>query len=377
MSAIIEKASLMWSRLTAGLNGSEWAKEKTPEETSGFLPNFCKGDMLVSIIIIAELLALVVTLVTTRITQNIFWDLLLITIFIQWIALTSAGTLCAVRNRLNQMPKQYALGAAFLLLLSITFVISEASIWILYIAGQLPSPRPEWHSNFLIQNLSVSLVVNALALRYLLGIHELQQRTVSEERARMQALKSRIRPHFVFNSLNIIASLTRSSPSKAEHAIEDMADLFRMMLSESENLVPVHKEVEIAQKYIALEQLRLDNRLSVNWDSGKFPRKAIVPVLTLQPLLENAIRYGIEPSAEGGIINVRLWEEGEEIHITVTNPLPKMRKLRQNEELDGQALNDIRRRLQTHYGDSATLTKRENDGIFVVEVVLPIRGGTP
>lgn len=275
------------------------------------------------------------------------------------------------------MPKYYALGMAFLLLLSITYVISESSIWILYFAGQLPSPRPEWYSNFLIQNLSVSLVVSALALRYLLGIHELQQRTVSEERARMQALKSRIRPHFVFNSLNIIASLTRSSPSKAEHAIEDMADLFRMMLSESENLVPVHKEVEIAQKYVALEQLRLDNRLNVNWDSGKFPRKAIVPVLTLQPLLENAIRFGIEPSAEGGIINVRLWEEDEEIHITVTNPLPKKRKLRQDEELDGQALDDIRRRLQTHYGDRATLTKRDDDGTYVVEVILPIRGGTP
>lgn len=377
MSAIVEKAGLMWARFTAGLSNPEWSKEKTPEETAGFLPNFCKGDMLVSIIIIAELLALVVTLVTRRFTLNIFWDLLLISIFIQWIALTSAGTLCALRDRLNRMPRYQALGATYLMLLTITFAVSEASVWLLYATDQMSSPRPEWYGYFHIQNLSVSLVVNALALRYLLGIHELQQRTVSEERARMQALKSRIRPHFVFNSLNIIASLTRSSPAKAEHAIEDMADLFRMMLSESENLVPVHKEIEIAQKYVALEQLRLDNRLSINWDSGKFPRKAIVPVLTLQPLLENAIRYGIEPSAEGGIINVRLWEQGEEIHITVTNPLPKKRKLRQDEELDGQALNDIRRRLQTHYGDSATLTKRENDGIFVVEVVLPIRGGTP
>jgi len=377
MSAIVEKIGLIWSRVTASPRKSGWAKERTPEETAGFLPNFCKGDMLTSIIIIAELLALVITLVTRRFTLNIFWDLLLISIFVQWIALTSAGTLCALRHRLNQMPRYYALGATYLMLLAITFAISEASVWLLYAANQLESPRPEWYGYFHVQNLSVSLVVNALALRYLLGIHELQQRTVSEERARMQALKSRIRPHFVFNSLNIIASLTRSSPAKAEHAIEDMADLFRMMLSESENLVPVHKEIEIAQKYIALEKLRLDNRLDVNWDSGKFPRKAIVPVLTLQPLLENAIRYGIEPSAEGGVINVQLWEEGEKIHITVTNPLPKKRKQHLDEGLDGQALNDIRRRLQTHYGDSTTLTNRENDGIFVVEVVLPIRGGTP
>lgn len=377
MPTIVEKAGLVWARVTAGLKKPEWTKEKTPEEMAGFLPNFCKGDMLISIVVIAELLALVVTLVTPRITLNIFWDLLLITIFIQWIALTSAATLCAVRNRLNKMPKHYALGAAFLLLLSITFVISEASVWLLYTVGQLPSPRPEWHGNFLIQNLSISLVVNALALRYLLGMHELQQRTVSEERARMQTLKSRIRPHFVFNSLNIIASLIRSSPSRAEHAIEDMADLFRMMLSENENLVPVHKEVEIAQKYIALEQLRLDNRLTVNWDSGKFPRKAIMPVLTLQPLLENAIRYGIEPAPEGGIIDVHLWEENEAIHITVSNPLPKKRKSHRHDEPEGQALDDIRRRLKTHYGDSTSLTRQDDNEKFIVTVILPIRGGTP
>lgn len=373
----IEKAGLMWARVTAGLKNTEWSKEKTPEEMSGFLPNFCKGDMIINIIVIAELLALAVTLVTPRITQNIFWDLLLVSIFIQWIALTSAVALCAARDRLNQMPKPYALAVTFMMLLVITFLISEASVWLLYTTGQSPTPRPDWYGYFHVKNLSISLVVNALTLRYLLGIHELQQRTVSEERARMQALKSRIRPHFVFNSLNIIASLTRSSPSKAERAIEDMADLFRIMLSESENLVPVHKEVETAQKYIALEQLRLDSRLNVNWDSGKFPRKAIMPVLTLQPLLENAIYFGIETSPEGGVIDVRLWEEDEKIHITVSNSLPKKRKPLRGDKPKGQALDDMRRRLQTHYGDSAVLTRQENNEKFVVTVILPIRGGTP
>lgn len=374
---IIEKAGLIWARVTAGLKNTEWSKEKTPEEMSGFLPNFCKGDMIINIIVIAELLALAVTLVTPRITHNIFWDLLLVSIFIQWIALTSAVALCAARDRLNQMPRPYALAVTFMMLLAITFLISEASVWLLYTTGQSPTPRPDWYGYFHVKNLSVSLVVNALTLRYLLGIHELQQRTVSEERARMQALKSRIRPHFVFNSLNIIASLTRSSPAKAEHAIEDMADLFRIMLSETENLVPVHKEVETAQKYIALEQLRLDSRLNVNWDSGKFPRKAIMPVLTLQPLLENAIYFGIETSPEGGVIDVRLWEEDEKIHITVSNSLPKKRKPLRGDKPKGQALDDMRRRLQTHYGDSAVLTRQESNEKFVVTVILPIRGGTP
>lgn len=360
-----------------GLKQPPWISSERAEENAGFLPNLCRGDMLLSVVVIAQLLALVITLVTRRISLNIFQDLLLISLFIQWIALSSAGAVCALRRYLNQLPNLYALGATYILLLLITAVISEAAIWLLFFTGKVSSPRPEWYGYFHVQNLSVSIVVNALALRYLLGIHELQQRTASEERAKMQALKSRIRPHFVFNSLNIIASLTRSSPGKAEHAIEDMADLFRMMLSESENLVPVHKEVEVAQKYIALEQLRLDNRLAVNWDIGKFPRKAIMPVLTLQPLLENAIRFGIEPSPEGGVIDVTLWEENDAIHIRIRNPISRKRRIGRNESPEGQALDDIRRRLETHYGEDAKLAKLEQDGQFVVTVELPIRGGTP
>jgi two-component system, LytTR family, sensor histidine kinase AlgZ len=102
-----------------------------------------------------------------------------------------------------------------------------------------------------------------------------------------------------------------------------MADLFRMMLSQDEMLVPVKNEIDVAKKYLALEALRLDNRLTVNWDIGKFPRKAVMPVLTLQPLLENAIRHGIEELPAGGAIDMRLWEENDRIHIRVANPSPQ------------------------------------------------------
>jgi two-component system sensor histidine kinase AlgZ len=377
MTSIAQKATMFWVRFSTGLKHQRWLGKELAEEPAGFLPNFCRGEMLINVVVIAELLALVVTLVTRRISLNIFQDLLLISLFIQWIALSSAGAVCVLRRFLNQLPKFYALGATYALLLLITALISEAAVWLLWLTDQLASPRPSWYGYFHIQNFSISIVVNALALRYLLGVHELQKRTASEEQAKMQALKSRIRPHFVFNSLNIIASLTRSSPAKAEHAIEDMADLFRMMLTESENLVPVHKEVEVAQKYIALEQLRLDNRLTVNWDIGKFPRKAIMPVLTLQPLLENAIRFGVEAIPEGGVIEVRLWEQDESINISISNPLPKKRRGGHDKSTEGQALDDIRRRLQTHYGEAAMLTKNEDGNRFVVSVVLPIRGGTP
>ena len=125
--------------------------------------------------------------------------------------------------------------------------------------------------------------------------------------------------------MNIIASLIRSAPDKAETAVVDMADLFRTMLGDSENLVPVSNEIAIAKKYLDIETLRLDNRLRVDWHVGKFPRKAVMPVLVLQPLLENAIQHGIEPIPTGGAISVRLREENDIIHILVTNPLPRLR----------------------------------------------------
>ncbi len=362
--------------MTVGLRQAIYPAQTPEREAAGFLPNFCSGPMLINVVVIAQMMALVITLVARRISVNIFQDLLIISLFVQWIALSEATTLCGLRSWINRLPRTTAIAVTYGVLLLVSVIVTELAVWVLYGIGRLPTPRPEWYAYFHVQNLSISVVVNALALRYLLGVHELQQRTASEERARMQALKSRIRPHFVFNSLNIIASLTRSSPAKAEHAIEDMADLFRMMLSETENLVPVLNEVNIAHKYIDLEQLRLDARLNVEWDIGKFPRKANIPVLTLQPLLENAIRHGIEPIPEGGTIRVRLWEENDSIYIKVTNPKPE-RKPRSGATTEGQDLSELRSRLQTHYGDAAKLTRANHDGMFEVEVILPVRGGNP
>ena len=185
MTTLAQKAGLMWARLSTGLKRAPRVTPEAVEESAGFLPNFCRGDMLVNVVVIAQLLALVITLITKRISLNIFEDLLLISLFIQWIALSSAGAVCGLRRFLNQLPKLYALGATYVLLLLITVVISEAAVWLLWIMGKIPSPRPGWYSYFHVQNLSISIVVNALALRYLLGVHELQQRTASEERAKI------------------------------------------------------------------------------------------------------------------------------------------------------------------------------------------------
>ncbi len=380
ISEIKNRAHVWLNTVSKSLEAGLFPKADADAQETEFLPDFCNGWVILNVAIIAEMLAFVITLVTRRISlwgaENLLIDLFIISIFIQWIALASVAALCLARKYLNRLPNIRALIMAYLLLLCITILVSEMAIWLLWLAGRIDTPRPEWYGYFHLQNLLVSAIVNALALRYLLAKHELKLRTLSEARAKMQALQSRIRPHFVFNSLNIIASLTRSEPAKAETSIEDMADLFRMMLNENENLVPVKNEIEVAKKYLGLEMLRLDSRLRVDWDIGKFPRKAVMPVLTLQPLLENAIHHGIEPLPRGGTIGVKLWEENDKIHIRVVNPFPQT-KLRQRTTTQSKSLENIRRRFQAHYGEAATLHTSEENGQFIVTVVLPTRGGKP
>jgi two-component system sensor histidine kinase AlgZ len=345
-------------------------------EDTDFLPNFCSGWIVFNVVVVAELLAILITLVMPRgiVSLSAGQDFFFVSLFVQWVALAGTAALCHTRRWLNRLPSLRALIAAYALLLVITFLIGELTLWMLWATGKIPVAHGQWYSDFHLLNLSVSAIVNGLLLRYFLAKHELKQRSLSEARAKLQALQSRIRPHFVFNALNIIASLVRSDPDKAEKAIEDMADLFRMMLSEDEQLVPVKNEIDVTKQYLALENLRLDNRLRVEWDVGTFPRKAVMPILTLQPLLENAIRHGIEELPGGGVVGVRLWEDADTIFIRVTNPVPTVKRKERITTSHVQSLDNIRRRFHSHYGDAAVLTGAEDNGQFVATVALPIRG---
>jgi two-component system, LytTR family, sensor histidine kinase AlgZ len=364
------------TRLMGKLDARE-AVVSDPQD-SGFLPNFCNGWTIFNVAVIAEMLAIVIALVSPQmpISRSMLGNLFMISLFIQWIALSNAAALCATRKQLNRLSNLRALAMSYCLMLCVTWLVGEAALWVLWLAHVTSSPNPEWNAYFHLQNLSVAAIVDALALRYFFARHLLKQRTQSEAQAKIQAQRTRIRPHFLFNTMNIIASLTRSSPAQAEAAIENMADLFRTMLSDEENLVPVKNEIAIAQKYLDIESLRLDNRLNVDWDIGKFPRKAVMPVLTLQPLLESAIQHGIEPLTEGGRIRVRLWEEEDKININITAPAPRTKARAQQRDTD-TALNDVRQRLESYYGKLATLETNEEQGQLTVSLSLPTRGENP
>ncbi len=344
-------------------------------EQQYFLPNFCRGEMVASVAVIAQLLALVITLITRRIFRNVFVDFLMISLFVQWIALASAGTLCVARNYLRTLPDRRALALAYGLLLGVTVVVSEMALWVAAAAGLIDRAHSQWYLYFHTQNFAISAIVNALALRYFLAKHELQHRTLSEARARIEALQSRFRPTFLFNSMNMIASLTRSAPLKAESAIEDMADVVRVMLGDAQTLVPVRNEIEVTKKYLNLEMLRLEDRLRVEWDVGSFPRKAVMPMLSLQPLLEHIILCGVEPSPVGGALKIKMWEENERLQIEIGMMLSLAAAAARPQPEQEAVLNNMRQRLETYYGDGAELVVTKDKNLYLIKANFPARGG--
>ena len=372
-SKLIKHPQGFWSRLLTGdeqITGSQ-----SPQSLIGteFLPDFCNSTIVLNLIILAQFIAIVITILSQPLSGNAFQDLMLVSIFVHWIALSSMAVLCISRRFLNTLPPERAMLMVYGILLCVTFIVSELALWVMFVFGKLDSPRPDWYGYFHVQNLTVSAILNTMALRYFMARHQLRLKTASEAQVRMEIQKYRIRPHFLFNSMNIIASLTQYAPDRAEAAIEDMADLFRLMLDESKDLVPLQSEVAVAKKYIRLEKLRLDRRLKVRWSVVRFSRSAKTPVLMLQLALESAIYHGIEPIPEGGEIHVNIEVRDDLMYFTISHDVSRERFL-EVDVAEGPALQNIRNRLAGHYGDRAEVVTRLADDKFSINICHPASG---
>ncbi|HEU0186352.1 MAG TPA: histidine kinase, partial [Gallionellaceae bacterium] len=186
--------------------------------------------------------------------------------------------------------------------------------------------------------------------------------------ARLQALQARIRPHFLFNSINAVLSIVRADPKRAETALEDMSDLFRMAMADGHDLVPLRREVELSRQYLALEQLRLGDRLVINWHVDSAADDALVPPLMLQPLLENAVYHGIEPLEQGGAIDISLGRKGDELHLDVRNPNAPRGRHHQGNKM---ALENIRERLALQFDVEAHYAVESGDSFYHVHIHMP------
>lgn len=332
-----------------------------------FLPDFCSIRMVLVIMVVAQLLAFVLVLSPTQNPAKLWDKLGILSLFIQWVALSSAVTLCIARRWLGNLNNTQAGIISYFLVLLVTAILSEAAVWIIRYIG-LPQSAG-WHANFLARNLVISAIVAAVTLRLFYLQHKQRLHQEIESSARIQALQARIRPHFLFNSMNTIAALIRTQPEHAEEAVEDLSELFRASLNDASHLVTLETEFETAKRYLQIEHLRLGDRLRTEWNTDELPMNTLVPALILQPLLENAIYHGIEGLTKGGLIKVSGKNDGDTILITITNPVPESGT--QTHAGNQIAMDNISERLNITYEQQGKLQISIHDQLCCVVITLP------
>ena len=209
-----------------------------------------------------------------------------------------------------------------------------------------------------------------LATAVLAGYFHLRNRAFSPAlaEARLQALQARIRPHFLFNTLNAVLSLIRKDARRAESAIEDLAELYRMVMADAKNLTTLARELDLTRQYLNLEQLRLGERLVVDWQTAEAPRDALVPPLLLQPLVENAVYHGIEPGMDPGTIVIAIRRDKDRLHVKLSNPYHPEYQHRQGNRI---ALANIRERLALHFDVEGVLESGVNGSSYEIRMTMP------
>jgi two-component system sensor histidine kinase AlgZ len=220
----------------------------------------------------------------------------------------------------------------------------------------------------LARTLALAAIAALLLLAYLRLLTRAYSPALAE--ARLQALQSRIRPHFLFNSLNAVLSLIRRDPRRAERALEDLADLFRVLMQDNRSFVALGDEISLLERYASLEQLRLGERLKVVWELQGAPRDALLPPMILQPLLENAIYHGVEPGAGEGRVVVHIERRGARVFARIENPYLEEHAHRAGNRM---ALENIRERLQLFFDVEARIDMRVENDRYVVEIAMPYR----
>ena len=320
------------------------------------------------VVVASELMAIVISLVAGYFEPFGFERLALTSLFIQWIALTSAALVCQLRGRLNRLPQAWAALSVVALVAFDTLVFSLLARALMSWVSAAAMP-PLWHWDILA-NVLIAAIISGLVMRYFYVQEQLRVKDRAELKSRIQALQSRIRPHFLFNSMNIIATLIRIDPDAAEQAVEDLSSLFRASLKDSGSEVTLAEELALCERYIRIEQLRLGERLGVEWRIELEPESVALPLLTLQPLLENAIYHGIQPLTGGGVVRIAAAIEQGRVVLRVGNPKQGGASEHQGNRM---ALDNIRHRLEALHGPSVSVSARSQQQHYEIEISYPLQ----
>ncbi len=312
---------------------------------------------MLRILILANLMGLAGVLVRAARLADMLSEVQQISLIMQPTLLISLIALCALNKPLHRL--SYPLGVGAVLGIAIGCV---TAIQLIIVNRIFPADGMGYLNRYWLLTL--------LASGVLLGYFNMRSRILSPAigEARLQALQARIRPHFLFNSINAVMSLVRSEPQRAERALQDMADLFRVLMRENRELVRLEDEVNLSWQYLELETLRLGERLQIAWHIDKMPKDAMVPPLILQPILENAVYHGIEPASGVGEISVNIFHSRDQVQLVIKNPYLKEGSHHAGNKM---AMQNIRERLSLHFDAEARLKCEVQGDSYLVHITIP------
>jgi len=333
-----------------------------------WLPDFCSLPVLFAVMVVAELLVLAVLIAPNDESRPLLPRLATASLFVQWLALVCAVCLCRLRAVLQRLTPWLGVAAAYALMLVVT-VLGSALVFALdHQLGLGLTLPPQFEGRFVWRSAALCALLGAALLRYFFVLQQWRARVRAEAKARFEALQARIRPHFLFNSMNTIASLIRVRPAEAESAVENLSDLFRAALGNDAAQSTLGAELDLVRRYLDIEKLRLGERLRVDMRVDALPADLPLPSLLLQPLVENAVYHGVQQLPEGGTVTICGRREARNVVIEIRNPCPPTPAAKRH----GVALENTRARIEYHFGARGALDVESGAEVFICTLRLPM-----
>ncbi len=347
--------------VAGGVEAAPKARRQTDGADAPVLPDCCNTGVALQILLAANVALLLYALAVSTSVSATLTRALMGASVLEPTVLFTLIIVCAVRRWGNQQDRstQWFL-AAFVPML----IVALLCLGVQHLFPSLGEDGGYWVASRAVLAGVVSVCL-AQYFRY-----RTLARAPSISEARLQALQARIRPHFLFNSLNTVLGLLRTDPRRAEETLENLAELFRVFMRDTREQVSLADELETCRQYLYIEQLRLGSRLIQQWDIEAAPGDGLLPSLLLQPLVENAVHHGIEPRSEPGIVHIKITNPSERVRVEIRNPLNPEPVVRRGNQM---ALSNVRERLRLLYDIEAELKTMEQDGLFVLIVEFPYR----
>ncbi len=341
-------------------------KSEAANNNQRWLMDLSQPLAVFTVVVITQMVVLVYSLSFIGFDLHYLNQLAVLSFMAQILAIILVLKLVLLRPYLNRLSAQTGVALVLLVTSVLTVAMTGFLVWVdrvlmfNYVDDGLLTVVKVWVATILTM---------VLLLRYFYVQNQWQQQIKALAEAQMNAFQARMKPHFLYNSLNSIASLIAIDPPAAEQAVMDLSGLFRKAFTQRrQNMTRLTKELEWVNQYLAIERLRLSDRLQYKQqvDDGLLEQR--IPLLTIQPLIENAVIHGIAHLADGGCINLTIERYNQHMKITVQNPVNSKRV----KSGCGTALDNIKTRLALHYGQDAALSISQSDAYFEAQVMIPL-----